>query len=166
MRTCYLLVHTEKSIQAKIKQTLSFSEILVGSRRDIKISFYQYRNFHYKDKTVWRPSYLYNGYPILGKTVFILRQGPGCSCYLWYKLRSAYITFITCWCKISLSQLSSNQNLYYLTTAPDTKDHPHPRYPRWQQKHIDAISIEDYQRFTLGSVTLCLKAKCIVIKIG
>ena len=31
---------------------------------------------HYKDKTVSRPSYLYNGNPIHGEMVFILRRGP------------------------------------------------------------------------------------------
>ena len=30
------------------------------SSLSIKVSSYKYRNFHYKDKTVWRPSYLYN----------------------------------------------------------------------------------------------------------
>ena len=39
-----------------------------------KTSSFQYRNSHYKDKTVTRPSYLYNGNPIPGKTVFIMRQ--------------------------------------------------------------------------------------------
>ena len=38
---------------------------------------YKYRYSHYKDKTVSRPSYLYNGNPIPSKTVFMLRQGPG-----------------------------------------------------------------------------------------
>ena len=35
---------------------------------------YQYRNSHYKDNTVWRPSYLYNGNHIPGKTEFIFRR--------------------------------------------------------------------------------------------
>ena len=36
---------------------------------------YRDRNFYYKDKTVSRPSYLCNGNPIPGKTVFLL-TGP------------------------------------------------------------------------------------------
>ena len=34
---------------------------------DIKMASYQYGNTHYKDKTVWRPSYLCNGNPYLWK---------------------------------------------------------------------------------------------------
>ena len=30
---------------------------------NMKMSSYQYRDYHYKDKTVWRPSYLYNANP-------------------------------------------------------------------------------------------------------
>ena len=41
---------------------------------NIKMSSYQYRDSHYKDKTVSQPSYLYNWNPIHRKTVFILRQ--------------------------------------------------------------------------------------------
>ena len=47
-----------------------------GACLDIKMSSYQYRNF-----LAVRPSYLYNGNPIPGKTVFILRQGSGISFY-------------------------------------------------------------------------------------
>ena len=36
---------------------------------------YQYRKFYYKDKTVSRPSYLYNENSLPWKTVFILRWG-------------------------------------------------------------------------------------------
>ena len=39
----------------------------------IKILSYQWRNFHYKDKTVSQPSYLYSVNTILGKMVFILK---------------------------------------------------------------------------------------------
>ena len=34
------------------------------------------KDSHYKDTTVSRPSYLYNGNLIPGKTAFILKQGP------------------------------------------------------------------------------------------
>ena len=42
-----------------------------GGPLNIKTPSYQYRNSHCKDKTVSRPSYLYNDSPILRKTVFI-----------------------------------------------------------------------------------------------
>ena len=48
-----------------------------GARLNMKMSSYQYTNCQCKDKTVSRPSYLYNGNPMPGKTVFILRQSPG-----------------------------------------------------------------------------------------
>ena len=44
-----------------------------GGRINIRLSYYQYRNSHYKDKTVSLPSYHYNGNPMLGKKVFILK---------------------------------------------------------------------------------------------
>ena len=37
---------------------------------------YQYRNFHYKDKTVSWPSYLYNGNPLTWKDHFYIETGP------------------------------------------------------------------------------------------
>ena len=36
---------------------------------------YQYRDYHYKDKTFSWLSYLYNGNPYIGKTVLILKWG-------------------------------------------------------------------------------------------
>ena len=38
-----------------------------GAHLNIKMSYYQYRNFHYKDKTVSWPSHPYNRNPISGK---------------------------------------------------------------------------------------------------
>ena len=38
---------------------------------------YGYGNFHYKDKTVVRPSYIYNENSYTGKNIFILRRAPG-----------------------------------------------------------------------------------------
>ena len=44
----------------------------------------RYRDSHCKDKTVSQPSYLYNGIPIQGKTVFLLRRGDGdIFCLIW-----------------------------------------------------------------------------------
>ena len=47
---------------------------LPGDHLSIKMSSYQYRDHHVKDKTVSRPSYLWHGNPHTRKTVFILRQ--------------------------------------------------------------------------------------------
>ena len=41
----------------------------------INMSFYRYRNHHYKDKSDSRPSYLYNENPIPGKTNFVMKCG-------------------------------------------------------------------------------------------
>ena len=59
--------------------------INLGSRLNIKISSCQYRYYHYKDNTVSRPSYLYNGNPIPRKTFFILRRGPG----PWFNIKTS-----------------------------------------------------------------------------
>ena len=42
---------------------------------NIKMSSYQYRESHYKSKTVSRPSYLLIEIPIPGEIVFIFRRG-------------------------------------------------------------------------------------------
>ena len=49
-----------------------------GGRLNIKMPSYQYKDSHVKDKTVW-PTVLSLTWesPYLGKTVFILRRGPG-----------------------------------------------------------------------------------------
>ena len=60
---------------------LSSVSLEVG-RLNIKISSYQYKHSHYNDKTVSRPSHVYNGKLIPGKTVFILRRDPGL-CLQW-----------------------------------------------------------------------------------
>ena len=45
------------------------SSVTTGPRGYFYITtpFYYYRDSHYKDKTVWRPSYLCNGNPVLEK---------------------------------------------------------------------------------------------------
>ena len=45
-------------------------------RLNIKMSSYQYRNPHVKDKTVSRPSYLLHGNPIHGKDGLDIETGP------------------------------------------------------------------------------------------
>ena len=44
-----------------------------------KTPCYGYRDPHYKPKTVWRPSQVYNGNPYTDKTsgVFLVNRGPG-----------------------------------------------------------------------------------------
>ena len=51
-----------------------------GASLNIKMSSYQYRNSHYIDKPVSRPSYLYNWNPIPGKTAFNIDSRPR---YFW-----------------------------------------------------------------------------------
>ena len=47
-----------------------------GAGLNIKMSSFQYRNFHYKDKTVIRLSYLYNGNPHTWKDSLYIEMGP------------------------------------------------------------------------------------------
>ena len=42
----------------------------------VKMSYYQYGDSHYKDKTASRPFYLYHRNSLLRKTVLILRRDP------------------------------------------------------------------------------------------
>ena len=68
-----------------------------GARLNVKMSSYQYRNSHYKDKTLSRPSfYLYNGNPIPEKTVFLLRRDPGDDWRLTNLLWSVYYSKVVC----------------------------------------------------------------------
>ena len=46
-----------------------------GARLNIKIPYYRYKNSHYKDKTVSRPSYFHNENPTPGKVV-LYWDGP------------------------------------------------------------------------------------------
>ena len=48
-----------------------------GGRLNIKMSSYQHRHLHIKDKTVSRPSYLQHGNPILGKDGLYIETGLG-----------------------------------------------------------------------------------------
>ena len=48
----------------------------IGDWFSIKMLSYQYRDSHYKDKTVLRLSYLCNGSPYTGETVFVYWIGP------------------------------------------------------------------------------------------
>ena len=47
-----------------------------GSRLNVEELSYQDKNYHYKDKTVMRPSYLYNGNSYPGKTAFSYWDNP------------------------------------------------------------------------------------------
>ena len=53
-----------------------------GGHLIIKMPSYQYRDSHYKDKTVSWPSYLYNGDSYTQHTVFI--RDPGGHCWGYY----------------------------------------------------------------------------------
>ena len=73
----YPTKHTHGFIMLYFAWVISASGIGSVPRHKIKISSYQYRNCHYKDKTVSWPSHLYNGNTIPVKTVFILRRARG-----------------------------------------------------------------------------------------
>ena len=51
---------------------LPFDDVIM-----IRSPYYQYRDFHYKNKTVPPPPYLYNWNHIPGKMAFVLKRGPG-----------------------------------------------------------------------------------------
>ena len=70
---------TKKELEAPIP-TATYKKLYQfppGAQLKLQMPFYQHRNYHYKDKTVSRTIDLYNGNPIPGKTVFILRRTPG-----------------------------------------------------------------------------------------
>ena len=73
-----------------------------GDRLNIKMSSYQYRDPHVKDKTVSRPSYLLHWNPIPGKDGLYFEAGP------WYPT-SMYKHSLWGYCSI-LSILFSNIN--------------------------------------------------------
>ena len=67
-----------------VYQWLPMPQLLLSpGHPNVKMSCYQYRDSHYKDKMVSWPSYLYNGNPIPGRIFFILRWWPGYH-YPWY----------------------------------------------------------------------------------
>ena len=80
-----------------------------GACLNIKMSSWQYGNSHYKDKTVSRPSYLYNGNPIPGKTVFILRRGSDFFSVL------PLIDMLHCWRCSLLVCVVEHESLYHLS---------------------------------------------------
>ena len=51
---------------------------VVGGGLNIEVSFYQYRDYHYKDKTVVRPSYLYNVNHHIWKDPLYIKTGARC----------------------------------------------------------------------------------------
>ena len=60
-----------------------------GARLNIKMSSYQYRYSHYKDKTVSRPSYHYNGNTYIWKDSLYIETGPWCPDLLIYSSKAA-----------------------------------------------------------------------------
>ena len=56
-----------------------------GDLLNTKMPSYQYRDSHYKDKTVSRPSYLYDGNPLHGKTVLTLKRRPDELINVWWE---------------------------------------------------------------------------------
>ena len=54
-----------------------------------KVSSYWHSNYFYEDETILQASYLCNGIPLPGKTVFILKQGPGPMRLAWRKITAS-----------------------------------------------------------------------------
>ena len=89
----FTCVHTFATHTCPSKSPLSSRLKRTGVRLSIKISPYQERDSHYKDKTVSRPSYLYNRNPMYGKTVFIMWQTPGIYESLWYQALCLHVPY-------------------------------------------------------------------------
>ena len=69
---------------------------------NINTAFPWHNDFHYKDMTVARPSYLYNGSPYVEKTTSLYQDAPPlCTFVQWHSLRinkSCYLKQL--WCKL------------------------------------------------------------------
>ena len=71
-----------------------------GGWINIKMPSYQYMKSHYGDKTILRPSYLHNGFPILVRRHLYIESGPWLSlvhrrsCDGWSHVRHPVITGI------------------------------------------------------------------------
>ena len=59
-----------------VLQDLYFQVKSPGPWFNIKMSSYQYRKSHCGDKTIFRPSYLHNGIPILVRWYLYIESGP------------------------------------------------------------------------------------------
>ena len=76
-----------------------------GGDLNIKISSYQYRNFHCKDKTVSRLSYFYNGNSHTLKDHLYIETGP------WFHQRNATCLLSIRKSLVSASPLKSTTNM-------------------------------------------------------
>ena len=102
--------------------------IHVSKSLDIKITSHQYIDSHYKDKTVSRPSYLFNANPngwkvsewlslAAGKTVSILRRGPGfttCLRTIWYWILDRWRCPVNVLCKSDVTPLLPHRSSVFI----------------------------------------------------
>ena len=75
-------------VYATIITTVLYALSDLGGRLSIKITSYQYMDSHFKDKTVSRPSYLYNGNLHTWKDGLYIETGP------WAWLLDKYISIV------------------------------------------------------------------------
>ena len=73
-RRCNMIVELKWVERMYSKFTCLSPYVYIRTRLNIQMSSWQYKNSHYKDKTV--SAYLYNGNPTAGQIVVILRRGP------------------------------------------------------------------------------------------
>ena len=127
--TAYLTLGTIYSIntftlyQNAMKKQYNLTQFQGECNRDlgrfnIKMPSYQFRNYHYQYKTVWRQSCLYNGIPINGKTVLISKQGPvltlvGCPRkWVWLHYKGMIVNDIN-WFAISTATVARQRERIY-----------------------------------------------------
>ena len=80
-----LKVSDKKRKQIHLLHILYTSEQEPGGGLNIKMLSYQYWYYHYKDKMVWQPSYLYNGNPHPWNDCLYIETGScfSCMCIHW-----------------------------------------------------------------------------------
>ena len=147
-----------------------------GGRINIKMSSYQYRKSHCGDKTIWWPSYLYNGISYTGKikSLYWIRAHEGISSYstlsqvdstskwiiqvsiCWTCSWRIYVEDDTLWNDdnlsfwkkmIRISQISTQRNICSLIESS---------YPM-NMRRINNVIITSKRHFTVVLMTLLLR---------
>ena len=142
-----------------------------GDRLNIKVASYQYRDPHVKDKTVSATvlSLIWES-PYLGKTVFMLRRGPGLVC--------ADLVYLLIWCessqvpgrsrgqrrRSSVRQSGSNEKIrgWVVRGTPVTRRTAHDLFTHLREKDTNEVISVSYllkcrapwspRRFAVGDV--------------
>ena len=124
---------------------------LKGGRLNIKMPSYQYRDSHVKDKTV-SPTVLSLTWesPYLGKTVFILRQGPdsilNLICLILELRKDMYkIVFPPDW--VSSHNVTT---MILFASESDLADHPQLHIIKWSISWAARVSIKSSGNTKVG----------------